>query len=141
MLALHPTCLVSITLAFTSTTAECSFSRNFCDCSPRPDREKEMHPCELPDHVVVALLKREALLARVQLHVAQIQGLESQERLITMQTKQHQVGMQWLVTSSMHKLSIQYIATYEVVGIPEKVWGEAHVCTQVSSLSCTARLP
>ena len=66
-----------------------------------------MHPCELPDHVVVALLRREALLVRVQLHAARTQSLLSQERLIPLQTKQHQVGMQWLsclMTSSMHKL-------------------------------------
>ena len=58
---------------------------------PRLDREMNMHPCELPDHVVVALLKREALLNRVRLHAVQIQHIISNERLRHLQTKQCQV--------------------------------------------------
>lgn len=50
-----------------------------------------MHPCELPDHVVVALLKREALLTRVRLHTARIQQIMNRERLTSLQTKQLQV--------------------------------------------------
>ncbi len=50
-----------------------------------------MHPCELPDHVVVAILKREALLNRVRLHTVQIQDIVGKERLRSAQTKQCQV--------------------------------------------------
>ncbi len=65
----------------------------FVFCSPRPDREKNMYPCELPDHVVVALLKREALFHRARLHTAQIRSLVAKERLRTVRTKQCQVSV------------------------------------------------
>ncbi|DBA83927.1 TPA: hypothetical protein ACH3X1_006427 [Trebouxia sp. C0004] len=60
------------------------------DLSPRPDREKNMYPCELPDHVVVALLKREALFHTARLHTAQMETLAAKERLRTLRTKQSQ---------------------------------------------------
>ncbi|KAL0028774.1 hypothetical protein WJX79_006642 [Trebouxia sp. C0005] len=60
------------------------------DLSPRRDREKNMQPCELPDHVVVALLKREALFNRARLHTAQIQTRVAKEHLRSVRTKQCQ---------------------------------------------------
>lgn len=60
-------------------------------CSPRPNREKNQYSCELPDDVVVALLKREALLARVRMHTVKIQQILDKELLRHLQTKQNQV--------------------------------------------------
>ena len=65
--------------------------QSVCCCSPRPHREKNQYPCELPDNVVVALLKREALLVRVKVHTIQIQQIMDKERLRHLQTKQNQV--------------------------------------------------
>ncbi len=65
----------------------------FVFCSPRPDREKNIYPCELPDHVVVAVLKREALFHRARLHTVQIQIRVAKERLRTVRTKQCQVSV------------------------------------------------
>ena len=71
-----------------------------------------MHPCELPDHVVVVLLKREALLTRVRLHTARIQQIISAERLLSLQTKQLQVcGMTCLPQQCCEHLE------YRTVGI------------------------
>lgn len=50
-----------------------------------------MHPCELPDHVVIVLLKREALLTRVKLHTIGVQQIIATECLRSLQTKQSQV--------------------------------------------------
>lgn len=52
-----------------------------------------MQPCELPDHVVVALLKREALFNRARLHTAQIQTRVAKEHLRSVRTKQCQVNV------------------------------------------------
>lgn len=50
-----------------------------------------MHPCELPDHVVAALLEREALLNKVRVHTVKIQQILDRDRLRSLQTKQLQV--------------------------------------------------
>ena len=62
-----------------------------CCCSPRPDKEKNTHPCELPDHVVIALLRREALLVMVRVHTLKLQHLMDKEHLRHLQAKQSQV--------------------------------------------------
>ena len=62
-----------------------------CCCSPRPDKEKNQHPCELPDHVVIALLRREALLVMVRVHTLKIHHLMDKEHVRHLQAKQSQV--------------------------------------------------
>ena len=67
------------------------FTSLVCCYSSRPDQENYPQHCELPDYVIVALLKREALLNEVRAHTVKIQKLFEMERMNSLQTKQLQV--------------------------------------------------
>ena len=71
-------------------------------CRPLPPKHP---PCDLPDHVIVAMLERDALLSRALQWTLDHQLTMDKKRLKSLQIQQAQVGLSYIFCAANHESS------------------------------------